>query len=501
MPSLRHLLFGILLCATLQAVAQSDITVSATAKADTLINTITDIPKKYLSTIDDKLDKYTTRVTNKTEKTLTKLAKLETKIKTLLEKASPETAQRLFSNSQLTFAAALEKYKQGQSIITDQRKKYNEYRDKLTTTIKYLEDQKDKLDTKLLQPLAKAKEELKEYETMQDETDAMEQFIKERKKQLVDQSLQYLGKSKYLQKINKEAYYYVETIRNYKQIFTDKQKAEETALTILNKIPAFQKFMQQNSMLASLFRLPGGSVPPLGGGGGLAGLQTRASVNTLIQNQIAAGGPNAAEQIRNNMQAAQAELNKLKDKVLKAGGSSSDMNTWDNSSPRGRLGGAPNTTKTQTFKQRLEKGFNVQFAKNNSLVPTTADVAMHIGYKMNDKSVIGLGASYKAGLGSIQRIAISHQGVGLRSYIDWKLKKQFYISGGYEMNHNAQFRNIQQLQQYNSWQHAGLVGLTKKIPLKTKWTKGTKFQVLYDMLANRHVPVSQPVVLRVGYQF
>jgi hypothetical protein len=463
-------------------------------KADSLLYTITDIPKKYLSTIDAKLDKYTTRVTNKTEKTLTRLAKWETKIKTLLEKVSPETAQRLFNNTQLTFATALEKYKQGQSIITEQRKKYNEYRDKLTTSIKYLEDQKDKLDSKLLQPLAKAKEQLNNFEKTQDETDAMEQFIKERKKQLLDQSLQYLGNSKYVQKINKEAYYYVETIRNYKQIFTDKQKAEETALTILNKIPAFQKFIQQNSMLASLFRMPGAGPSLFGGAGGgsLAGLQTRASVNTLIQNQIAAGGPNAVEQIRNNMQAAQAELNKLKDKVLKAGGSSSDMNMPDFK---------PNNTKTQTFKQRLEKGFNVQFAKNNSLVPTTADVAMHIGYKMNDKSVIGLGASYKAGLGSIQRIAISHQGVGLRSYIDWKLKKQFYISGGYEMNHNAQFKNIQQLQQYYSWQQAGLIGLSKKVQAKTKFFKGAKLQLLYDMLARTHLPVSQPVVFRVGYQF
>lgn len=491
MPASRHLLICILLCVTLQSVAQSDTAVSEFAKADTLLNTIQDIPKKYLTTIDDKLDKYTSRVTNKTEKTLTKLAKWETKIKALLEKTSPETAQRLFNNNQLTFTIALGKYKQGQSIISEQRKKYNEYRDKLTTSIKYLEDQKDKLDNKLLQPLAKAKEQLKDYETAQDETDAMEQFIKERKKQFIGQSLQYLGKSKYLQKINKEAYYYVETIKNYKEIFSDKQKAEETALTILNKIPAFKKFMQQNSMLASLFRMPGagGSTNPAAS---LAGLQTRASVNALIQNQIAAGGPNAAEQIRNNLQAAQAELNKLKDKVLQAGGNSSDMNMPDFK---------PNTTKTQTFKQRLEKGFNMQFTKNNSLVPTTADVAVHLGYKLNDRSVLGMGVSYKAGLGSIQRIAISHQGVGLRSYIDWKLKKQFYISGGYEMNHNAQFKNIQQLQQYNSWQQAGLIGLSKKVPAKTKFFKGAKLQVLYDMLANSHKPVSQPVVFRMGYNF
>lgn len=488
MSPIRLTLLLATLTAWLQTTAQVDSIATITAKADSVLYKLQDLPKKYLTDIDNKIDKYTSRVTNKTEKTLTKLAKWEAKIKSLLEKASPETAQRLFSSSQLTFATALEKYKQGQSVITNQRKKYNEYRDKLTTNFKYLEEQKENLDNKLLQPLAKAKEKIDEYEAAQDETDAIEHFIKDRKKQLIDQGLQYLGKSKYLQKINKETYYYLETIKNFKQIFSDKQKAEETALTLLNKIPAFKKFVQENSMLASLFWMPGGA----GNTPNLAGLQTRASVNALIQNQIASGGPNAAAQIRSNMQAAQAELSKLKDKVLKAGGSSSDMNMPDFK---------PNNTKTQTFKQRLEKGFNLQFGKTNSLVPTTADIGMNIGYKLNDKSVIGLGASYKMGMGSIQRISITHQGVGLRSYLDWQLKKQFYISGGYEMNHNAQFKNIQQLQEYNAWQQSGLVGITKKIELKTKLTKGTKIQLLYDMLARQHVPVSQSVVFRVGYNF
>lgn len=84
-------------------------------------------------------------------------------------------------------------------------------------------------------------------------TEAIEQFIKERKNQLIDEAVKYIGKSRYLQKINKESYYYVETLRNYKEIFSDKKKAEELALKILNKIPAFQKFAEKNSMLAGLF--------------------------------------------------------------------------------------------------------------------------------------------------------------------------------------------------------------------------------------------------------
>ncbi len=489
-----------LLSASLHSAAQTDTAINAVQKTDSLITTLQNLPKKYLTAIDNKLDQYTNRITNKTEKTLTKLARWEAKIKTLLEKASPQTAQQLFSNTQLTFAAALEKYKRGEAILNNQRAKYNEYRDKLTTSVNYLDEQKQYLNTKLLQPLKNVQGKVKEFETLQNDADQMEQFIKERKKQLLDQSLQYIGKSKYLQKINKEAYYYVETLRNYKEIFSDKKKAEQTALTILNKIPAFTKFMQQNSMLAQLFGPPS----PSGGIGGasLAGLQTRASVNSLIQNQIAAGGPNAAQQMQQNIQAAQNELSKLKDKVLKAGGSSSDIEMPDFKA---------NPEKTKTFLQRLEFGTNLQSTKGNSYLPSAANLGLSIGYKINDKSIIGIGASYKVGMGSINRISITNQGIGLRSFIDWKLKKQFFISGGYEMNHSAQFKNIQQLQQYNAWQQSGLIGMSKKIAFSspaggargglTKFFKGTKLQLLYDMLARQHVPVSQPVVFRVGYNF
>ena len=54
------------------------------------------------------------------------------------EKASPETAQRLFGNNQLTFATALEKYKQGEAVLQGYEKQYDEYTDKLITGIKYI---------------------------------------------------------------------------------------------------------------------------------------------------------------------------------------------------------------------------------------------------------------------------------------------------------------------------------------------------------------------------
>ncbi|MFT3980777.1 MAG: hypothetical protein QM687_09935 [Ferruginibacter sp.] len=456
------------------------------AQPDSVFALTQKLSQKYLDHTSQKIDQYTSRVSNKTEKTLSKLCRWETKIQSLLQKASPETAERLFGNNSLSFKKMLEEYKKGESQLLRYKAGYDKYRDDLQTQLKYIDSNKNLLTKKTQQALSIARSDAARLEKEEARNEAIQKMIKERRQQLINESIKYLGKNKHLQKINKEGWYYVETLKNYKQLFNEPGKAEETAKNILNKIPAFKEFMRKNSMLASLFRMPDNSA----GAQSLAGLQTRASVNSLIQDRIAAGGPNAMAEVRQNLQAAQAELNKLKDKLMKAGGGNSDTELPDFK---------PNTQKTKTFLQRIEYGFNLQFGKSNGWMPGTADIALTAGYKLNDKSVIGLGMSYKLGMGSIERIRFSHQGLGLRSYVDWKLKKQFFISGGYELNHNAGFKNIAALKDSEAWQQSGLIGLSKKMPMKTKFTKGAKLQLMYDMLYRQHVPVSQPWMFRVGY--
>jgi hypothetical protein len=462
------------------------------AQTDSTIESLQQLPLKYINQLDNKIDKYSNRISNKTEKTLTKLARWENKIKTLLGRTSPETAARLFNN-QTTFTTLLQKLQEGKTIAENYTAKYDEYRDKLTTSMKYLQTTEATLKAKHLNPkrLTEASQKLTELEGNVKNSEALEQFIKERKQLLISQAIQYIGKSKYLSKINAESYYFLETMRNYKSLFKDKRKAEQTALTILAKISKFNQFVQENSMLAQLFGSPGGKVPGAGGAS-LAGLQTRASVTALIQNQIAAGGPNAAQQITQNIQQAQSELNKLKDKVLKAGGGSGDMEISE---------GKINPQKTKTFLQRISLGTDVSFTKNNSLLPSVANLALSAAYKFSDKKEMGIGMAYRAGLGSIDHIQITHQGLSFRSFASIKFKKNFWISGGWEANQNTGFKNIEQLKQYNQWQQSGLVGIEKRIQVKTKFFKGSKLSLLWDVMARQHIPVSQPVIFRTGYNF
>jgi hypothetical protein len=332
------------------------------------------------------------------------------------------------------------------------------------------------------------------------QSEQVKTFISQRKQQIKSSLSKFSNVPKGLMNdftdFNKQAYYYSAQVKEYKDMLNDPDKLITKGLSLLNKLPAFSQFMKQNSELASLFRLPDNYGTPQS----LAGLQTRAQVQQQIQSQLASAGPNAQQYLQQNLQAAQSQLNTLKDKINKLGGSGGgDMDMPDFK---------PNNQKTKSFWQRLEYGTNIQTAKNN-FFPTTSDFGLSVGYKLTDKSVVGVGASYKMGWGKdIKNISISHQGMGLRSYMDVKLKGSFYASGGFEYNYQPVADSLissstpgTNWKDVSSWQQSGLVGLSKIISVKSKFFKKTKLQLMWDFLSYQQVPRTQPVKFRVGYNF
>ncbi|MFT3682276.1 MAG: hypothetical protein QM791_18530 [Ferruginibacter sp.] len=480
-----HFLLFILLC-----LAASRLEAQESFDEKDTIPSIRQIPLSYISAIEKKVAKYTQRINSRTEKTLEKLSRWENKIKNTLQKLGPQAVEQLFGEGQQTFSSVLQNIMAGKKAFDDYQQQYDKYRDDLTTEIKYLAAQKENLGQKFIHSINGLQQKIDSLNEQADQTEALQQFIRERKKQLITVSLQHIGKSKYLDKINKEAWYHAETIRNYKQLFNDETKLEQTAKTVLNSLPAFQQFIKSNSMLAGLFDIPGSPVQLL------PGMQTRSSVQQLISNNIAVMGPSAQQMVSNNIQSARGQLSQLQDNIIKKalgnnGGGYGEMPDFK-----------PNTQKTKTFAQRIEYGFNLQFGKSNSLLPAATDITLSIGYKLNDKSTAGVGASYKLGMGSIDHIKFSNEGIGLRSFIDWKLKMQFFIYGGLEMNYNSQVKNIPSVKKGNNgWQRSALLGLTKKFSIRTKWFKSTSIQLLYDFLAQAHIPVSRQWLFRIGYGF
>ncbi|HEX2629590.1 MAG TPA: hypothetical protein VHM26_11270 [Chitinophagaceae bacterium] len=465
----------LLLCWVIPAVAQTP--------ADTTVQVST----KYLESVASKAGSIEDKLDRKTEKMLARLQKQEAKMKKKLMKIDSSAAARVFGSADT-------KYKELEARLHGKLKgPYVPKLDSLATSINFLQNNpqllKQAKETK--QKLDDALSKVKGLKDQLNKAEELKKFLKERK-QFLKEQLSKFGFAKELKKLNKEVYYYAQQVNEYKEILKDSKKAEKKALELLSKTKFFKDFMRKNSELASLFRMPGDPSDP-SSQANLAGLQTRAQVNSLIQQQIAAGGPGAQQQVSQNIQNAQAQLNQLKDRILKAGGSGADDELPDFK---------PNNQKTKGFWKRLELGTNVQTQKATNYFPVTSDIGLSVGYKLNDKSVVGIGASYKMGWGRGWRdLTITHQGLGLRSYVDLKLKGSFWLSGGYEQNYRSAFNSMDQLQDLNAWQQSGLIGVSKMVSLKTKFFKKTKIQLLWDFLSYEQVPRTQPITFRIGYNF
>ena len=430
----------------------------------------------------------------KAEKTLTKFRKQEEKLIRKLSKVDSVAAKQMMTEARARYKELEERMK-GNAI-----KQYIPQVDSLATSLafltvnpQFLKDAKEVKDK-----LAEAMGKMDELKSQLHKAEEIKAFLKERKEYL-KQQLGQLGMLKDLKKINKQVYYYAQQVNEYKEALKDPKKAGKKALELLAKNGKFRDFMRKNSQLASLFRMPG-DPDDAGNMVSLAGLQTRAQVNSLIQQQIAAGGPNAQAQLQQNLQAAQGHLNQLKDKVIKMGGGSSDAEMPEDFKPR--------NLKVKSFWNRVEIGTNIQSVRSNGILPNTSDLAISAGYLLSENSVVGIGASYKLGWGqNIQNIRISHQGVGARSFIDWKLKGAWWISGGFEMNYRPDLSGLTIPSPFGgsrmgaAWQQSGLIGMSRKIPIKTKFFKNTKAMLLLDFLSYRQQPRTQPVLFRVGYNF
>ena len=449
---------------------------------DSTKKNVEDIPDKYYSKVDSKLSIINNKLTKKSVKYLTKFQRHEKRLQ--------EKLGNLNADATNVFANANEKYNQFSSQIkskitkaTGERAAYSGYADTLSTSLSFLKQFKN-TGSAVIKPI----ESLNILQNKLQQSEKIKEFVAQRKQQIKDLLSKYTKIPASLKKeytrLNKTAYYYSAQLNYYREALKNPSKIEQKALNLLNKLPAFQKFMKQNSQLALLFPIPGNYGTPQA----LAGLQTRASVQTLIQQQVSAGGPNALQVIQRNIALAHSELDKLKDKINKFGGGSSDVEVPDFK---------PNTQKTKSFLRRLEFGCDIQFAKSSNLFPSTTNIGLNLGYKLNDKSSLGIGLSYRMGMGTIRHIVISNEGIGLRSFADYQIKKSFYLSGGYEMNYNTRFKNIEQLKRFNAWQSSGLIGVSKKYGVSKK-VKG-EMKLLYDFLANDHRPVTQPLVFRLGY--
>ncbi|PWV56445.1 hypothetical protein [Chitinophaga sp. S165] len=440
------------------------------------------LPARYLSQVKQKSMRTEQQVNKRTDKALSRLLKQEKKMKARLWKVDSVAAGNIFSKS----IDSLGSLKAGlKNKVTSKLPLGGGggYLDTLGSSLKFLEGRGELLGASKGK-LADVTNNIEALQGKLQQADQIKAYIREHKKQLKEQLSQYAGFTKDLQKINKEAYYYGQQISEYKTLLKDKKKAEAKAMELLKKMPVYNDFIRRNSQLASLFNLGSSGAATAQS---LEGLQTRSQVEQLIQQRLG-NDPGARQVVSQQMDQARSQLNELKSKFpdLDNAGEMPDFK--------------PNPMKTKSFLQRLEFGGNIQFQKSNRYFPTTSDIAGQIGYRFHKNGTAGIGMSYKLGLGTgWDHIAISHQGVGLRSFVDWKLKGTFFVNGGFEQNHVSTISRVDELKSWSGWQGSALLGVSKKYKVSAK-LKGN-IMLLYDFMARGNMPSTSPVKLRLGYCF
>ncbi len=464
--------------------------VFVSAQDSSVLSSLQTLPEKYYDKISTKISGLEENLDRKTGQYLQKLARQEEKMYRKLWKKDSVKAKELFGDIELRYAQLKQDAKEKAGKLASFAKVYNGKLDSLATAFQFL-GKTGLVNSSLQDKLKTGLGSINQFQNKLDQSEQIKQYLRERK-QLLTAQLDKLGMLKELKKFKKELFYYQQQLEEYKSLLHEQRKMEEKLFELLAKIPAFKDFFANYSTLGTLFSLPGSSNS--GNSAALAGLQTRASVLQDIQSRFGANSQ-AQGMIQQSLQSAQSQMSDFRNSrpgfLNQSGNSESELPDFK-----------PNGQRTKTFWQRIEVGSNLQNSRSNTLLPVTSDFGLSLGYKLNDKSLLGIGAAYKMGWGKdIQHLKITHQGVCFRSFIDWKLKGSFYLNGGYEINYNSAFRNIDQLKNFGAWQQSGLIGLSKIVSIKSKVFKKTKLQLLWDLLSYKQTPKPQSILFRIGYNF
>jgi cell shape-determining protein MreC len=502
------------------------VTASYAQSGDSVVNKVTSFPMRLFGHIQSKTASLNQQLSQQTQKYLQKLQQQEQRLQKKIFSIDSNAAKRLFSGSSQQYAALAQKL-QADTGSSHQKVTgtYQPHMDSLQTALSFLQKNQSALNqptgavtsltggsaasltTKVganLPPEAQAKlqasiSQLQALQARMRDAVQIKGFMAQRNQQLGQYITQHASLQNVLGKpyaqMQRNMYYYSAQVRQYQAMANSPDQLEQKALAMLSRLPAFQGYMRTNSQLSSLFSLPGSSSGPQI----LTGLQTRSQMSETVKSQLTAAASgttnnnSSAAASPSGLESAQSQLASYKAKLSQLGGGGSEIDA-----PNFR----PNDQKTKTFLGRLQYGVDFQTTQSTYFFPAMTSLGLSIAYKLGKGNDVGLGAAMKIGWGTgFNHIAVTGQGVGLRSFVDIALKGSFSATGGFEYNYTAPFTEYQQLRQIEYWTKSLLVGVSKTVSMKSALLKQTKLSLLWDLLSYQNVPQTQPLIFRAGYTF
>ena len=469
------------------------VTVSHAQSTDTLTGKLANFPSRVFGKIQSQSASLNQQLTSQTQRYLSRMARREQRMQQKLSAVDSNAAKSLFANSQQQYAALSAQIKTDtgnrQTTFSGQ---YHPYADTLQGAMAFLNQNPQVLASGTATKLQAASTQFQALQAKMQDADIAKAYVQSRQQQISEYIAEHanmigvLGKP--LAGMQQEQVYYAQRVQQYKAMLSDPSALAQQALSMLGRLPAFQSYMTTHSQLGSLFHLPGN----YGTAQALNGLQSKEQVAGLVKSQVSAGGSAGASAMQANLQSAESSLDGYKDKLSKLG-----LGNGDAQLP---VDPKTNDQHTKSFLGRLQYSFNFQTTHNSIYYPSLLTLGLGLGYKLGHSNVIGVGASYEIGTGNgINHIAITGNGLGLRSFATIKLKTSFSLYAGLEYNYTTPFTNYQQLKQLQYWTRSGLIGVQKTVSMKSKVFKQTTLALLWDFLSYQQVPQTQPLIFRIGY--
>jgi len=444
---------------------------------------------KYLDQVDRQTSTLNNHLTSQSKKYLQAAASEENQLKSRLQKIDSGAAGSLFGSVGQRYRQLQAALVKGTAtgVLGHTPASYLPSIDSMKNTLLFLQVNQSKLNNLTGPQAQKLTSALANVQALESKLQAVDNLktVLQQRQQYLTQQLSKFGMAGQMGKMNQTVYYYKQQVGDLKASLQDPSKMQQKAMAVLSQLPAYKSFLAKHSFMGRMF---GQSESYNLTDSSMKGLQTRAAVQKEMQQKAGMGGPAASQQVSQQMQDASSIVSGLQSKLMQG----------SNGPDPQQLGFTPNSQKTKSLWKRLEYGANLQFEPATTFLPTLCDAALSLGYKLNDKATVGVGGGLKMGLGDgLKHIAFSGQGASIRSYIDWKIKKNLYLTGGYEENYLSAFESLDQLRSVAGWQKSGLIGISRQYQISSK-VKG-KAQLLFDFLSFSQIPKAQPVIFRVGW--
>ncbi len=301
------------------------------------------ISDKLLQKLNNKYQAAETLFDKQTQKWLNNIKRQEKKLQKQLAKTDSAKAAQVFGDIDAQYQNYTQQLQQQGSSL----KQYIPKLDSAHTAAQFLQQQLPN------NPHAQAlSSQLQNIQSQVQNANWVKQQLKERKDYL-KQQLQNTPVAQQLKGMQQQVYYYQQQLNEYKDLLNNPDKLLQRVMQYVRSVPAFANFFNKHSLLGQLFKVPENYGSPQS----LAGLQTTASISSMISNRLGVATPTGGglpSQFTQPLQQASQQLQQLKQKLKNLTNqssitSSNDIAWNDNPSLGVAGGGSPNAQKNQNL--------------------------------------------------------------------------------------------------------------------------------------------------------